>query len=89
MEVQEIHMQQLFFTTPPRVRGQVSPVRIRMNVDVPQPSPDVVPLPPSPHQVPPSPVVPPEITEPTIPGQHEPVREPVGPTTVPYACLLQ
>ena len=50
--------------------------RVWTSVDVPQPSPDIVPLPPSPHPIPPSPVLPPEINEPTLPGQNEPVREP-------------
>lgn len=54
-------------------------------VDVPQPPPDVVPMPPPP----PSPDLPPEIIEPPspgeesdppIPGELPPVREPDAPT---------
>jgi hypothetical protein len=46
------------------------------DVDVPQPAPDVVPLPPSPHPAP-SPIdVPPEIIEPPPVTGHPPVREP-------------
>ena len=48
-------------------------------MDVPQPPPDVIPLPPSPHPAPPPPDVPPEITDPVPPGGHEPVRDPAGP----------
>ena len=54
-------------------------------VEVPQPAPDVVPLPPSPHPIPPSesPVpTPPEINEPTMPGEHAPVRDPIVPGDV-------
>lgn len=56
-------------------------------VDVPQPAPDVVPT-PSPHPMPPSPAVPPEIPplerppeviEPPSPGEHSPVRDPIVP----------
>jgi hypothetical protein len=54
-------------------------------VDVPPPTPDIVPLPPSPHPTtPPSPTpMPPEIIEPLNPGQNEPVREPIIPTPGP------
>lgn len=49
-------------------------------VDVPPPTPDV---PPSAPPVPPKPdtpwPTPPEVIEPSLPGQHEPVREPVVP----------
>lgn len=61
--------------------------RVRLTVDVPPPSPDVVPIPPSPHPVPPPPALPefpelpPEITEPVLPGKNQPVREPIVPTT--------
>jgi hypothetical protein len=82
-------MPQLFFSTPPRVLGEASRVRFWLNVDVPQPSPDVVPLPPSPHEVPPSPAVPPEIVEPSFPGQNEPVREPSGPIALRVNCRMQ
>jgi hypothetical protein len=58
---------------------------------VPQPSPDVVPLPPSPHPVPPPPQVPPEIIDPVPPGGNEPVRDPVepGPQAPPLQRLPQ
>ena len=73
-------MPQISCTTVHRSRlyGPACSIRARawMHVDVPQPSPDIVPLPPSPHPIPPSPALPPEITEPTLPGQNEPVREP-------------
>ena len=63
--------------------------------DVPQPAPDVVPLPPSPHPVPAPPPQPPEIpmpspdriTDPFLPGQNEPVGEPVVPSTTPLRVL--
>ena len=45
------------------------------------PAPDVVPLPPSPHPAPPPPEVPPEVNDPVLPGQNEPIRDPVPPTT--------
>jgi hypothetical protein len=48
-------------------------------VDIPPAPPEVVPLPPSPRPVPPPPEVPPEITDPIVPGQNVPVREPVQP----------
>lgn len=60
-------------------------------VDVPQPAPDVVPLPPTRHpgvpgqtpdrppaippEMPPGPAGP-DIIEPTLPGEHSPVRDP-------------
>ena len=63
-------------------------------VDVPQPAPDIVPLPPTPHpglpgqtpdtpplippEMPPFPVQP-EIIEPTLPGEHSPIRDPWEP----------
>ncbi len=56
-------------------------------VDVPQPTPDVVPTPPTPHPTPapgtpqeiPPLEQPPEIIEPPEPGQHVPVRDPMVP----------
>jgi len=45
--------------------------------DVPAPEPNVVPLPPSPHPVPPTPATPPEVQDPDVPGQNEPIRDPV------------
>jgi hypothetical protein len=45
-------------------------------VDVPQPAPDIVPMPPP---APPSPDTPPEIIEPPLPGEQIPVREPIVP----------
>lgn len=42
---------------------------------MPEPEPDNVPLPPTPHD-PPRPDTPPEIIEPPEPGQEIPVREP-------------
>lgn len=50
-----------------------------ISMHVPQPSPNVVPLPPSPHPVPPQPPVPPEIIDPVPPGGNEPVYDPVEP----------
>ena len=63
-------------------------------VDVPQPAPDVVPLPPTPHpglpaqtpdtptsippEMPPAPTNP-EIIEPVLPGEHSPVGDPDAP----------
>jgi hypothetical protein len=55
-------------------------------VDIPQPPPDVVPLPPSPHPTPPPPKVPPEIIEPPLPGQA-PVRDPIVPTDAAVVWL--
>ena len=50
-------------------------------VDVPQPPPDIIPLPPSPHPTPPAPDVPPEIQEPPDVGDRQPpVREPGMPS---------
>ena len=43
--------------------------------------PDVVPLPPSPHPVPPPIDVPPEVIDPVLPGELEPIRDPLPPTT--------
>lgn len=55
-------------------------------VDIPQPPPDVVPLPPSPHPTPPPqdipPDMPPGISEPPPPGGNPPVGDPVGPTDI-------
>ena len=50
-------------------------------VEMPQPTPDVVPLPPSPHPVPPPIDVPPEVIDPVLPGELEPIRDPLPPTT--------
>ena len=74
-------MPQICFTSPPQslIRRPASAL-VWMHVDVPQPSPDVVPLPPSPHPVPPAPPLPPEITDPMLPGQNVPVQEPFRPT---------
>ena len=47
-------------------------------VDIPQPPPEVVDLPPAQHPVPP-PLRPPEITEPWLPGRHQPITEPSRP----------
>ena len=48
------------------------------SVDVPQPSPDTIPMPPSPRPVPPSEPIPPEIIEPPLPGgPPRPVVEPI------------
>jgi len=66
--------------------------RVWLAVDVPPPSPDVVPLPPSPHPVPLPPAipefpeVPPEIIDPVLPGQIEPIREPIVPITSLMRC---
>ncbi len=49
-------------------------------VEVPQPAPDVVDLPPSPHPVPTPPPRPPEINDPIQPGQNVPIRDPMVPT---------
>lgn len=67
--------------TPVEPTSVVRPLRAH-SVDVPPPTPDVVPLPPSPHPVPPQPEQPPEIIEPPLPGQGEPVREPDVPPIV-------
>ncbi|MCY7314246.1 MAG: hypothetical protein LH480_01065 [Rubrivivax sp.] len=64
-----------------------NPARALQAVDVPQPAPDVVPLPPTPHPNPPpgTPTEippleqPPEIIEPPDPGQHVPVQDPMVP----------
>lgn len=45
---------------------------------MPQPGPDVVPMPPSPHPVPPAPPQPPEVTEPALPEEDPPVIDPVS-----------
>ena len=50
-------------------------------VEMPPLVPDGVPLPPSPHPVPPPIDVPPEITDPVLPGELEPIRDPLPPTT--------
>lgn len=44
--------------------------------EVPQPPPDTVPLPPTPHPLPPPPDVPPEVNDPSMPGENVPVRDP-------------
>jgi hypothetical protein len=47
-------------------------------VDVPQPPPDTIPLPPSPQPLPPSEPIPPEIIEPPLPGgPPQPIVEPI------------
>jgi hypothetical protein len=68
----------------PAVRSVIRPL-IR-GADIPQPAPDVVPLPPTPHPVqtpdtPPEiePGHPPEVIEPSLPGEHAPVRDPIVP----------
>ncbi|MES2960570.1 MAG: hypothetical protein V4792_20445 [Pseudomonadota bacterium] len=53
-----------------------------MATDIPAPEPNVVPLPPSPHPVPPAPATPPEVQDPVLPGQNEPVRDPVPPEAI-------
>lgn len=53
---------------------------------IPAPRPEVVPLPPSPHPVPPPPATPPEVRDPLLPGQNEPVRDPV-PEAAVYSTL--
>ena len=55
--------------------------------DIPAPQPDVVPLPPSPHPVPPPPATPPEVQDPVLPGQNEPVRDPVPPEATAHPAL--
>jgi splicing factor 3A subunit 2 len=62
-----------------RIRS-IKGMLLAASVDVPPPSPDVVPLPPSPHPVPPPEPVPPEIIEPPMPGQNAPIRDPIAPT---------
>lgn len=62
-------------------------VRSHGDVDIPQPAPDVVPLPPSPHPMPPAPDVPPEIKEPPGPVDIPPVREPGTPGAPVYAAM--
>ncbi len=54
-------------------------VRCNGGVDIPQPPPDIVPLPPSPHPGPPATDIPPEIKEPPGTGDMPPVREPGTP----------
>lgn len=68
---------------------KVSPIRVGSSravkahgVEVPQPAPDVVPLPPSQHPVPPPPPHPPEIIEAFVPGQNEPIRDPIVPVDI-------
>jgi len=76
-------------TTPPQgLVDWASWARTWLSVDVPQPSPDVVPLPPSPYPVPPPPSLPPGITDPILPGQNEPVRDPTVPITLKMCCPL-
>jgi hypothetical protein len=67
------------------VPSQVASVA-RLSVDIPQPAPDVIPLPPTPHprQTPDTPAEigpahPPEVIEPSLPGEHAPVRDPIVP----------
>lgn len=66
-------------SSPRAVRRPALRLVLGLSVDVPQPAPDVVPLPPSPHPVPPSPATPPEVKEPPMPGQA-PVIDPVAPS---------
>lgn len=49
--------------------------------EMPQPVPDGVPPMPSPHPVPPPSEVPPEVNDPVLPGEIQPVRDPLPPTT--------
>lgn len=49
-------------------------------VDVPQPAPDTIPVPPG-HERPPN--QPPEIIEPPLPGEHAPIGDPSGPGDAP------
>lgn len=55
---------------------------------LPPPTPDVVPLPPSPHPGPPPPEVPDEINDPPLPGQGEPMRDPPPPRDRPTGLTL-
>jgi hypothetical protein len=50
-----------------------------LRAHVPQPAPDVLPLPPSPQPALPPPPPPPEIIEPPLPGQNIPIDEPIVP----------
>ena len=49
--------------------------------EMPQPVPAVVPLPPSPHPLPPPVELPPEVNDPVLPGEIQPIRDPLPPTT--------
>ncbi len=49
--------------------------------EMPQPVPDGVPPMPSPHPVPPPVEVPPEVNDPVLPGEIQPIRDPLPPTT--------
>lgn len=49
--------------------------------EMPQPVPDVVPPMPSPYPVPPPSEVPPEVNDPVLPGEIQPIRDPLPPTT--------
>ena len=49
--------------------------------EMPSPVPNEVPLPPSPYPVPPPLDVPPEVNDPVLPGEIQPVRDPLPPTT--------
>lgn len=73
-------MHQAPYTAARRQPGRLSGMTVAA-VDVPPPTPDIPP--PSPPRVPPPPdapePTPPEVIEPSLPGQHEPVREPVVP----------
>ena len=55
----------------------------RVSAHMPVPEPDVVPMPPPGRPVPPPPETPPEVQDPVLPGELEPVRDPVPPTTSP------
>lgn len=73
------------FTPPPGLQPRPAAMPASAgDVDIPQPTPDVVPLPPSPHPMPPPldmpPEMPPEINEPPAPGGNPPVGDPIGPT---------
>lgn len=48
---------------------------------MPQPEPDGIPFPPSPHPGPPPSDVPPEVNDPVLPGEIQPIRDPLPPTT--------
>lgn len=57
-----------------------------LSAHMPEPEPDNVPLPPTPHQ-PPSPDAPPEIIEPPDPSHEVPVRDPALPGAYDMAAF--
>ena len=59
------------------------------DMHIPPPTPDTVPMPPSPHPVPPPPEVPPEIIDPPLPGEQQPIVDPIpGPTGSSVPAVL-